>query len=173
MSVKSAKEAQKRASQIFRDRGAVVTERHRYWTTYKFPDNRTVSISKDERVAVTLAKIKDAQERYGYDTPDLFREYVSTGGKPRLDLDNLVASTHAKERLALMQQQSKITYQEVLHTLRLPERVLWSPVHESWCWIRGRIAVAVADSRGTQLITTVMWTSQELFEENPRPKERA
>ena len=42
--VKSAKDARKLASRTFRDRGAVVTERNRQWTTWAFPDQRTVTL---------------------------------------------------------------------------------------------------------------------------------
>lgn len=167
--VKSPKDAQKLASRTFRDRGAVVTENARQWTTYTFPDQYTVTIGRNERIALTLAKVKDVQERYGFDQSDNFGQMGTRPGKPVIELERLVASAHAKERLALMQRQAGVDMREILLCLRTPQRVLWSDDHESWLWIRDRIAVPVKEVGDRFIITSVLWGTRELFDKYPRP----
>lgn len=169
--VKSAKDAQKLASRLFRDRGAVVTERATQWTTYTFPDHYTVTIGKNERVALTLAKVNDVQQRYGFDRRAQYSTMGTRPGKPVLDLERVVASDHAKERLALMQRQADVTMREILLCLRAPERVLWADDHDSWLWVRDRLAVPIKEAGDRFIITSVLWSTRELFDQNPRPQE--
>jgi len=167
--VKGPKDARKLASQTFRGRGAVVTENNRQWTTWAFPDNRTVTITKNEPITLTLAKVKDAQERYGYDTRDNYASMTKRPHTPAIDLERVVASAHAKERLALMKRQAGVDMREILLALRTPQRVLWSDEHDSWLWIRDRIAVPIKEVGDRFIITSVLWGTRELFDRYPRP----
>lgn len=138
-----------------------------------FPDGRSVGEPADPSPQWVAAQIQTCQERYGFLPGGANAGLVKRSGRPRIDLDRLVASEHAKERLRLMQDQADVSFQEVLHCIRLAERVLWSDVHGTWLWVRGRIAVAVAEEGDRLVITTVMWSSDELFQEFPRPEVRS
>lgn len=87
-----------------------------------------------------------------------------------MNLHNLVASTHAQERLKLMQAQAGVTYEEVKLALLTPERVRYSERHGSWVWVRDRLAIPCHDADGRFVISTILWATKELFDENPRPE---
>jgi len=92
-------------------------------------------------------------------------------GRPELDLEHVHVSDHARERLALMDEQAGVDRREFLRCLTLPQTVLWSDVHESWLFVRDRLAVAVKESRhGGHVVPTVMWATQDMFEAHPRPE---
>lgn len=160
----------KTARDVFRSYGATILERTPYGTNYQFPDGRTLHVNDNASPGWVAAQIRNLRDWYG--EPDGERPAVKGAnrpGKPRLDLERVRASNHAKERLALMQQQGGVTYREVLLALRAPERVLWSEPDGSWLWVRDRLAVAVAEAGEWFVITTVLWSTRDLFEQYPRP----
>lgn len=140
---------------------------------YIFPDGYRLHVPGTPIGSWVAAQRESLARRYGpVVRSDRYERLGSRPGKPVIDFERLTASTHAKERLVLMQRQARVDFREVLHCLRLPQRVAWSEVHGSWLWIRDRLAVAVAESAGGFVITTVLWASNELWEAHPRPVEQ-
>lgn len=152
--------------------GAEIIERDKYGNRWKLPDDYRVYVRDNLSMGAAHAVVKEAQLRIGHQSRP-WAAGVKAAGHPRLDLEKVVASEHAKDRLKLMRSQHRIDMRDVLYALRLPEKVLWSPRHESWAWVRGDIAVPVAfPESGAQVITTILWASDELWVSNPRPEKR-
>lgn len=161
----------------YRDHGAIITGRTREATRYLFPDGATFIIpnSVDPRWAKrTLAMLRD---RYGSSGPQHRSRYERRGNAPRVDLDRLTASEHAKQRLHEMQAQAagrrdvSCGMRDVLYAIRLGTPY-WSPTHSTWLWEYGDLAVAVAEVDAGFVITTVMWSRPELFAVMPRPEKK-
>lgn len=170
----AVKDPRKLARRVFREYGAVVQEHNDHGSpVYLFPDGMRITVPSNALMGWVAAKCRDVEARYGKKAGTQFGLLSTRPGKPHLDLERIIASAHAKQRLSTMRTQANITFGEVLMALRIPERVLWSPSHGSWLWVRGRLAVAIAEDGDTFVITTVLWSSTELFEQHPRPKESA
>jgi len=168
------KDPRKEARRVFRQYGAVVVPNTSKGTVvYEFPDMARVTVYARDHHGVVVSKIREVKRRYGEIRSTELTGLAKASHAPRLDLENLSASDHAKDRLRLMQSQAKVTFSDVLHALRLPERTLWSDKHESWVWIRHPIAVAVRENYSGigHTIVTVLWSDNELFDLHPRPKE--
>lgn len=165
------KNPRKEARRVFRSYGAQTAAPTKHGTNYLFPDGATVMIHDSDGHGTVAEKIRTVVARYGRITPRGLAGMAKVGNAPHLNLELLRASEHAKDRLGLMQSQRPVTFADVLHTLRLPERVMWSPRHESWVWIRELLAVAVCEVPGGHLIKTVMWSDNELFISHPRPEQ--
>ena len=160
----------KQLAKLIRDYGGSVAQRNRMGITYAMPDGAAVYVSE----ALTHPQMVDHRRalhrRYGVLPGSGSSSRVHRSGQPILDLERVTASDHAKIRLGQMKRQAGVDLREVLHCLRLPERVLWSEEHGSWLWVRDRLAVAVAESGDGFVITTVMWSSADLFVQHPRPE---
>ena len=165
----SVKDPRKLARKVFREYGGRVHIADKWGTHYIFPDGSTVLLGDNDHHGIVIEKVETVRARFGGLPGQQFGRLGTRPHKPSLDFDRLVASDHAKERLRLMQRQAAVSFAEVLLTLRTPERVLWSDKHESWLWVRDRIAVAVKDTGQQLVIATVLWTTHDLWEANPRP----
>jgi len=138
---------------------------------WHLPDGYVFRLDDDLPAVKCMHEAGRLRKRYGIETGWTPGDHRS--GKPVLDLERLTASQHAKDRLALMQSQAKVTFEDILLALRAPERVTWSEIHDSWIWVRDELAIPVSfDDSGFGTIRTVLWASQELFEQNPRPESR-
>lgn len=145
-------------------------------TDYRFPDGAVFFIPNDVDQGWAKKQLAVLRERYGSTGPVHRSQYERRGGAPKVDLDRLVASEHAKQRLHEMQEQARSVngrlkvsceLRDVLYAIRLGTP-FWSPVHESWTWEYGDLAVSVVESPVGFTITTVMWSRPELFEALPR-----
>jgi hypothetical protein len=131
---------------------------------------RRVEVPKNIGAGSARAMLSDLQRVYGRHRDDTLGDARHRSGAPRIDIENLHATDHARERLVLMRSQDGLTFREVLEALRIPERVLWSDRHHSWVWVRDRVAVAAwVDRSGHGTIGTILWARAELLEANPRP----
>lgn len=164
------KDSKKLLRGLFREAGASVQSKSRQGTEYwQFPDGAIIIVPHNVTHPQAVGFARQVRERYGPTRSAEF-SHLASGGAPRIDFERLSASEHAKGRLALMKRQAGVELREVLHCLRLPERVLWSDEHGSWLWVRDRLAVAVAESGDGFVITTVMWSTADLFVQHPRPE---
>jgi hypothetical protein len=164
----------------YRDYGATAFDRTRHTTRYRFPDGAMYVIphTVDERWAKRQLAL--LQNRYGQAGPAHRSRYERRGGAPRVDLERLTASEHAKQRLHEMRQQAasvrasvrvSCDMRDVLYAIKLGTPY-WSPDHETWLWEYGDLAVAVAETDIGFTITTVMWARPELFAVMPRPEKK-
>lgn len=164
------KDPRKYVRSQFENMGAVINNRTNYGVQYKLPDGYLLHVPN--RVLMPAAKtyVREAREHC---TNKQWRPGVKASGHPELDLELVVASDHAKERLRLMQSQRRIDMRDVLYAMKIPEKVLWSPKHATWVWVRGDIAVPVSFTpQGAQVIRTILWASDDLWESNPRPEKK-
>lgn len=160
----------KRLDRELRDLGARRVEKTPDWVAYRMPDDARVTVPKNIGPGAARAMFARLQRAYDGCSADPLRGATRRPGAPTIDLSRLVASKHAQIRFDLMRNQASLSYTEVLDALRIPERVLWSEPHDTWLWVRGRIAVAAGvDSTGAATIVTLLWTTQELWDANPRP----
>lgn len=139
--------------------------------SYLFPDGFSIVFNTSDGNRRLQEWMGVLRARYGQEDGESLR-LVHRPGRPEIDFGRLRASRHAGERLALMRRQAGVEFAEVLHALRLPERVGWSVVHESWVFVRDRLAVAVAEAAEGFVVTTLLWSSRALWAENPRPGKR-
>lgn len=160
----------KQLAKLIRDHGGSVAQKARMGTTYAMPDGAAVYVPDSLTYPQFIDQRRALHRRYGVVSSGGPASRVSRSGRPKLDFERLSASDHAKIRLAQMKRQGGVEFREVLHCLRLPERVLWSVDHGTWLWTRDRLSVAVAETPGGFVITTVMWSSSELFDRFPRPE---
>lgn len=143
---------------------------NRYGSDFIFDDGFSVRLPNDTTPAAAERIVNTLRARYGRigDRPS---EHLSDRPrKPRLDLRRLVASDHAKLRLAQMRRQAAVTDEELLLCLRAPERVRFSDRHGTWVWVRDRLAVAVKETPSVFVVTTILWSTESLFDANPRPE---
>ncbi|MGF3056192.1 hypothetical protein [Microbacterium sp. YY-01] len=109
--------------------------------------------------------------QYGYDKSDPLSGAVKVSGVPKIDLERVEVTAHARERLKLMRAQAAVTFDEILLTLKAPLRVRFVPDHGTWLWIGERIAIAGSHTDGSTSIVTILWTTKELWDANPRPSQ--
>lgn len=163
------KDPRKEARRVFRQYGGAPEFYHKHVTDWLFPDGFRIRLGDDDHHGVVRSKIGQVRTRYGHQQSKELGGLSKAGNAPRLNLEKLHASDHAKDRLKLMQSQRTVTYTDVLHALRLPEKVLWSEKHGSWVWLRDPIAVAVTQVPNGHLITTILWADNDLYALHPRP----
>lgn len=160
----------------FRALGAERIAKNSDGVSYRFPDGGTFVVRPGLTPGKGMKMLEAVQRRYG--TPrersrsNPLRSAVARDGHPEIDAERLVMSHHATGRLHLMRQQARLDPIEVTDALRFPERILFSPIHESWLWVRGRVIIAAAATEdGMTLVRTILWATEDLWEQNPRPKE--
>lgn len=165
----------KRLDREFRAMGATRVERTSANVSYRFPDGARRLVPTNITAGKARLILRSMQDRYGVTNIDPLGFTERRPGAPVIDLERLSTSEHARERFDLMRRQAGLTFQEILIALRAPTRVLWATNHHAWLYVGDRIAVAAtADTTGHACIRTVLWTSQELWDQNPRPeKERS
>lgn len=164
----------KRLEREFRALGGSRISRSGIGIRYSFPDGGVHLIPTGVGAAKARAILAGVQARYGKkdvrSRTDPLRSAVERAGAPRIDPRHLAMSKHATDRFELMAAQARLQRAEVADALQFPEQVLWSPLHESWLWVRGRIIIAVVvDDNGTTIIRTILWATEDLWEQNPRP----
>lgn len=166
------KQPAKRLDREFRGMGAVRSGRNAHAVRYRFPDGAQREVPSGIRPASARTLLGDMQRKYGTGRiRDPLGGAVKRAGAPVIDLDKLVASGHAQIRFGQMEKQAGVVMSEVLHALRIPNRVLWSEPHGSWLWVGERIAVAASvGDTGVATVRTILWTQQELWDANPRPE---
>jgi hypothetical protein len=90
---------------------------------------------------------------------------------PVLVKGSLRFSEHARERWALMRGQAAVGAVELEACLFNPSEVSYSVKHNTWLFIGARVKAAVAfPETGDPVVTTVIWTREEMFEQHPRPE---
>lgn len=141
---------------------------------YRFPDGGVYLIPVGVGPGKARAILVGVQARYGTkdirSSTDPLRSAVERANPPTIAPEALTMSRHATERFTLMASQVRLARAEVTDALLWPERVMWSPLHESWMWVRGRIIVAAAiNEDGSTVIRTILWATEDLWEQNPRP----
>lgn len=160
----------KRLDREFRAMGARRVEKTSVGVAYEFEDGSRRMVPANINAPRAREILSEAQRRYGARPSDPLGDVTRRKGHPTVDLSKITATAHAQERLALMRDQDDLTYREILVALRAPSRVLWSDRHGSWLWVGDRVCVAASVTEdGTTIIRTLLWTSQELWEANPRP----
>lgn len=157
---------------VIREYGGTLHEKGPYGDTYIFEDNYRLFVAHQERTTDAVSKLGGLRHRYGPTTSTQLAGLTNRPRKPVLDLNRLVASGHAKERLTLMKRQAGVEFTEVVLCLRAPERIMWAPDHEAWVWVGGRLAVPIKETSDGFLITTVLWSTNDLFAAHPRPEKR-
>lgn len=165
------KQPAKRLDREFRAMGARRGDRTPNANTYMFPDGAVLFVPRNVGPGGARAMLQRAREKYGSSPLDPLSMAVHRPGAPTIDLNRMIATQHAMERFDLMRAQANLTYTELLEALRIPERVLWSERHGRWLWVRGRIAVVAGVHDGNTTVVTILWTTQDLWDSNPRPKE--
>lgn len=165
------KNAKKLIRDVFRQYGAHIQGREKESTRWIFPDGAVIIVHPTATYSWAAAQCRNLEARYGRRSGEGLAGAKTRPGKPSIDFERLDASAHAKERLKLMRQQDGIDLTDVFQALKLPEKVLWSESNGSWLWVRDRIAVAVAVVGDRFVVTTVLWSSDELFVQFPRPLE--
>lgn len=164
----------KRLEREFRALGGQRLGRAGIGTTYQFHDGGVFLIPEGVTPGKARSILAGVQARYGAkdvrSRTDPLRSAMKRDGAPPIDVAHLAMSKHATDRFELMASQARLQREEIAHALQFPEQVLWSPLHESWMWVRGRIIVAVAcDENGMTIIRTILWATEDLWEQNPRP----
>ncbi|MGX9346599.1 hypothetical protein [Microbacterium sp. KNMS] len=158
---------------FFRQLGGRRGRRERDGTVWVFPDGAAKFVRDSEPGLAASRAMQWAAERYGQPAPAYEPgERVRRREAPVLDLERVVASEHAKERMALMRRQDgRATFRDLMATLACPVRVVWSETHGSWVWVGGRLAVPVrVRADGSAVILSVLWATGDLWAENPRPE---
>ncbi|MCS4277396.1 hypothetical protein M2390_002602 [Mycetocola sp. BIGb0189] len=163
------KDPRKYVARAVRECGGVKDFRDGYRTYYRMPDGAQVFFESTAHMGAARAFVRGLRDRYPSASSTPFVQ-VKDGPCPVLDLERVTASAHAIERQTLMQGQGGLTFQEILHALRIPERVRYSPTHHSWMWIGERVTVAAhVKEDGAAVISTLLWSKTELWDAFPRP----
>lgn len=159
----------KRLDKEFRRIGARRARQSSHAVLYTFADGAQRLVPRNIGPGTARLMLNEVQQLYKVGLSPLGRTEKRSGA-PTIDFNNLCASAHALERFRLMQKQADLTHTEMMLAIRAPERVLWSPDHGSWLWVGDRIAVAITvTDNGAAVIRTLLWTTRELWDSNPRP----
>lgn len=155
----------KTVEKAIRARGGVKIASDRNGSHWRMPDGWVFDVRDRLNEGQRMLMLGQLDERYGGRGNPLTAQKTSQSKAPRVDADNLRVTDHARDRFHEM----RIAPAEVLNALTLPERVAWSARHDSWLWVRERIAVAAREAHvGGLVITTILWSTDELWAENPR-----
>lgn len=140
-------------------------------TDWVFPDGQHMFVLDGIHMGHAAALVNELKRMYGHRRSDTPFNATKRSNAPQVDLTQLTASEHAKDRFRLMRTQDRLEFSDVLHAIRLPTRVLWSEVHQSWIWVGTKVSVAVKVlPSGSAVITTLLWSTEELWAANPRPE---
>lgn len=161
----------KEVERLCRQLGAIRERRTPYGVEYRFPDGALRHVDSNMKPQIAAAAMRSITETYG--RPKADRQFARDlrASAPPVDLKRMKATDHAKERLAQMRGQvPDLNFTEILYALRLGH-TRWSAEHGSWLWIGDRVTVAahVSDD-GFTTITTLLWSTSELWALNPRPE---
>jgi hypothetical protein len=139
---------------------------------YTFPDGARLLVPANIKPHVAESMILEVHRRYDVqpERPRLVGERVSIASAPRFDMDSLAVTPHAKQRRAEMGDQDNLTTREIVAALTCPMRVLYFEKHGSYAWVGERVAVVGHVRQGRLTIRTFLWTTNELWERNPRPE---
>jgi hypothetical protein len=160
----------------FRAMGATRADRDSRAVTYRFPDGAYQSVPTNIGPANARGMLNELQYRYGPSQRrhegDPLAGTMIRDDIPTVDTALIIMTKHATERFEQMSDQARLSTDEIRHCLQFPETVRYSPSHSSWMWVRGRIAVATthAPDTGETIIRTVLWATEELWVNNPRPE---
>jgi hypothetical protein len=149
--------------------GGVEVSRDKTGVQFRFKDGKRVFVRFSITELAASHLVRDTRKLQGLKQT---RNSAPVLRPPVLDLNRLGASKHAAERLALMKSQAGVTWEELVHTLRIPESINYSHEHGSWVWVGTRVSLAVAVENGIATILTVLWSNNDLWESNPRPERR-
>lgn len=134
---------------------------------WRFPDGAVIRFGPGGSWKNAVETTRAITARYG----TARGEYVhgaARPGRPVMSLDRLRPSRHARQRWAQMSSEAGLDSSELVRVLRLPVRVVWSEKHSSWVWVGERIAVPVIDTSDGLVVTTVLWSTHELWDAHPR-----
>lgn len=163
----------KTVAKTFQRMGAASMNTSKHGTEFRFPDGAQKLVPGNMSPATARSMLKWATDRYGYEDRPAVSGERTHRAKPKLNLERVTASNHAKERLALMRRQDGLEMREILLALRAPQRTLWSVPHQSWLWVGERVTVAAhVQDDGSAVISTLLWSTRELWDANPRPQAR-
>ena len=123
--------------------------------------------------ATVLSVIENQRRTHRYETGHLVASYPIAHSAPLLELGGYRVSTHFRERTVLMLGQG-ITHRDVVKALLTPEVVRHNPDSGRWYYCAGPVVgvVARADD-GMYELVTLLWETEELFEQYPRPEEES
>lgn len=171
MSVRFGKDAGKALDRAFRTLGAR-RERMRHGTQYTFADGAVKLVPHNVRPHVAQQMVAEVEARYGRvkDRPSYQGVKVAKRDAPRVDLKRVRVTAHALDRRAQMEDQDDLTTAEIAVALTAPSRIEWHPTQRSYAFVGDRVAVAGCFDNGYFVIRTFLWTTDDLWERNPRPE---
>lgn len=144
------------------------SQRQRHGTVFTFPDGANRFVESNIRFAAATALLGTLRETYRT-RPVLSGREAHT--PPVINDRDLTVTQHAAERIRLMRSQpARMRPEEVVQALMRPDSVRWHDGHQSWMWVGERVAVAASVTDGHTQIRTVMWSTEVLWAENPRPE---
>lgn len=136
---------------------------------YTLPDGSRVHAPSNIQWYQAWQSIRAARERAGArEFVPFFGDQVRERDAPKVDLERLRITAHAQQRRREMAEQDDLTTREITMALVCPTRIIRDDKHESWVYVGDRVAVAGQFDQGVFMIRTILWTTAELWEKNPR-----
>lgn len=150
--------------------GCVVEDENDRRIEFRLRDGSGWHCSNRTQMQTVRAVVARVRRGYRYETGECLTIYPEAVGAPRLDAGNYHASDHLRSRVALMRGQGLLTA-ELTGALLAPESVRYSERTDRWIYCAGRIGVVVEKpEHGVFPLVTVLWATDELWAENPRPE---
>ncbi|KJL45610.1 hypothetical protein [Microbacterium trichothecenolyticum] len=140
---------------------------------YRFPDGARRHVPNGVPWVAAAGFIREVRDRYAPEPPrpPISGERVGLGSVPAVDQSKIAVTDHAKQRFDEMSLgDDGISQFEIDLALICPMHVLWMEKHGTYAWVGDRIAVVGHMREGFLTIRTYLWTTDELWERNPRPE---
>ena len=150
--------------------GAVVQSENKNRIEFLMPDGKGWTCSNLASIKHVREVVALWKERADVNRGDYLSRFALVVNAPSLAGARLRRTTHFQQRCDLMSSQG-MRVVEVRDALMRPTSVREAG-HGRLLYCRGRVAVVIALHEGVASAVTCLWTTRELWRENPR-KERA
>lgn len=160
----------KDVEKMCRKLGATCSGRDARGSNWVFPDGAAYLVQRSLKGSAASDIMHRLQRRYGrvHNSVSAFPR-VPAEDVPAVDLSRLVASTHAKMRMRLMEAQSPdASFAELARTVTNPRFVVLTPSTEELVWVGETLAVPLAFEDNAIVIKSVLWRSAHMYRDNPR-----
>ena len=150
--------------------GCVVEDENDRRIEFRLRDGSGWHCSNRTQMQTVRAVVARVRRGYRDETGECLAAFPDVTGAPRLDVGEYHAPSHFRDRLTLMRAQG-LTASEVTGALLAPESVRYSEHTGRRIYCAGRIGVVVAPpEHGVHILITLLWATDALWEQNPRPE---
>lgn len=158
------------AKKEFAKLGCVLEHEEPQRLDFRLRNGRLWSCNSRTQMQTVRSVLERERGIYRVETGEYLAAFPEVFSAPRLELGNYHAPDHFKERTRLMLGQG-LRRPEITDAILHPETVRINPATGRWIYCHGRIGVVVQPpEHGVYVLITILWATDDLWEQNPRPE---